>query len=121
MHNEVLWIWLSETLPKGGRTVKTAVNSLRSIKALYEADRERLIKIPGLSEKNIKELEKKNLENTLSLRKEELSNQKKMYKEQLKNKDEAIVSLKKTIKALTEENDGKLKEIDDKVCIIKHR
>lgn len=62
MHNEVLWIWLSETLPKGGRTVKTAVNSLRSIKALYEADRERLVKIPGLSEKNIKALEKKNLE-----------------------------------------------------------
>ena len=50
--------------------------------------------------------EKKNLENTLSLRKEELSNQKKMYQEQLKNKDEAIVSLKKTIKALTEDNDG---------------
>lgn len=50
--------------------------------------------------------EKKNLENTLSLRKEELSNQKKIYKEQLKNRDEVIVSLKKTIKALTKENDG---------------
>ena len=63
--------------------------------------------IKGLNQKvNALKNEKKNLENTLSLRKEELSNQKKMYQEQLKNKDEAIVSLKKTIKALTEDNDG---------------
>lgn len=63
--------------------------------------------IKGLNQKvNALKNEKKNLENSLSLRKEELSNQKKMYQEQLKNKDEAIVSLKKTIKALTEDNDG---------------
>ena len=63
--------------------------------------------IKGLNQKvNALKNEKKNLENSLSLRKEELSNQKKMYKEQLKNKDEAIVALKKTIKALTEETDG---------------
>lgn len=62
MHNEILWVWLSETLSKGGRKVKTAVNSLRSIKALYEADRERLIRIPGLSEKDINALENKSLE-----------------------------------------------------------
>jgi hypothetical protein len=63
--------------------------------------------IKGLNQKvNALKNEKKNLENSLSLRKEELSNQKKMNQEQLKYKDEAIVSLKKTIKALTEENDG---------------
>lgn len=63
--------------------------------------------IKGLNQKvNALKNEKKNLENSLSLRKEELSKQKKMYQEQLKNKDEAIVSLKKIIKALTEDNDG---------------
>ena len=63
MQNELLWIWLSETFSKGGRKVKTAVNFFRSVKALYEADRESISKIPGLSEKNINALENKSLEN----------------------------------------------------------
>ena len=68
--------------------------------------------IKGLNQKvNALKNEKKNLENSLSLRKEELSNQKKMYKEQLKNRDEVIVSLKKTIKALTEDNEIEPKNV----------
>ena len=50
--------------------------------------------------------EKKNLENTLSLRKEEINNLKKMHKGEMSHLNEVIVSLKKTIKNLTEENDG---------------
>lgn len=50
--------------------------------------------------------EKHKLELTLGQRKQELSNQKNMYQEQMQSKDDAIVSLKKTIKNLTEGHDG---------------
>ena len=50
--------------------------------------------------------EKHKLEQTLGQRKQELSNQKNMYQEQIQMRDNAIVSLKKTIETLSEGKDG---------------
>lgn len=50
--------------------------------------------------------EKTHLAQVLGRRKNEIAEQKKSYTEQLKHKDDAIVSLKKTIKNLTEGDDG---------------